>query len=941
MKRRILPMLLLAALVIGLLPLGIVSVSADDDFIVYPVEGGNLYFDKSAYNMGTGFLISCEESVTEAAIPAQINGVAVTTIGEYAFWGCDKLTSVTIPDSVTSIGACAFKECTSLTDMNLPDSVVSIGSTVFGDTAIYNAADRWIDGVLYLDNWVIEAEQTVSGDYALRLGTVGIADSAFSQCSALTSVTIPGSVRRISEYAFYNCSTLARVTIGSGVTSVGESAFSGCSSLTSVTVPESVTSIGHSAFYGCSSLVSVALPDSVTYIGDAAFQGCCSLADIHIPDSVTYIGGWAFWGTAIYNLDDQWIDDVLYLDNWLIDATEVTGVYSIRMGTVGIAAVAFAHCTDLTCVIIPDGVRNICGGVFNGCTGLTGVVIPDSVTDIGYSAFFDCDALQGVYFMGDAPVLGNSVFQITDEETWEDINIPGLTLYYIEGKAGWTSPTWNGYPTAVWTPDDKPAEPVIFTDVAEKAWYHDAVEYAVTNGLMKGVGGGKFDPEGTMTRAMLVTVLWRYEGEPAEGENTFTDVPDGTWYTGAVAWAAANGIVGGVGNGKFDPEGRITREQMATLLFRYAQKKGIDTSKRGELSGFPDSDKVSSWAKEAMRWAVAEGIINGSDGKLLPQGNATRAQVATLLMRFINQIEADADPTEPTEPTESPTEPTEFPTEPTEFPTEPTESPTDPPVDPPVDPKHIVTAGTRKLYIGMSFEDLLEYAGEAEEILPTTSGYTWYVYGTKDYTDYAMAGVYENKVVAICASGADFSYRGCSANGSEAAAEADDTYSINVLKDKNDNSAVYGILLTDKKFRVQYAETKEALAGESRVAFHMANAFRVLHGVGILTWCDNAATAARLHSEDMAAQNYVSHTSADGRLFYMRLRENGVLYSTCAENLCAGYYSGIGANNAWVNSSGHRANLLNANMDRCGIGFGYGADSDYRYYAVADYYQAR
>ena len=632
MKRRILPMLLLAALGIGLLPLGIVSVSADDDFIVYPVEGGNLYFDKSAYNMGTGFLISCEESVTEAAIPAQINGVAVTTIGEYAFWGCDKLTSVTIPDSVTSIGACAFKECTSLTDMNLPDSVVSIGSTVFGDTAIYNAADRWIDGVLYLDNWVIEAEQTVSGDYALRLGTVGIADSAFSQCSALTSVTIPDSVRRISEYAFYNCSTLARVTIGSGVTSVGESAFSGCSSLTSVTVPESVTSIGHSAFYGCSSLVSVALPDSVTYIGDAAFQGCCSLADIHIPDSVTYIGGWAFWGTAIYNLDDQWIDDVLYLDNWLIDATEVTGVYSIRTGTVGIAAVAFAHCTDLTCVIIPDGVRNICGGVFNGCTGLTGVVIPDSVTDIGYSAFFDCDALQGVYFMGDAPVLGNSVFQITDEETWEDINIPGLTLYYIEGKAGWTSPTWNGYPTATWVPTYS------YTDVSEKEWYYDAVQYASQNGLMNGVGNGKFDPEGSMTRAMLVTVLWRYEGEPAEGENAFTDVPNGTWYTDAVAWAASNGIVGGVGDGKFDPDGSITREQMATILFRYAQNKGIETSKRGELSGFADSGNVSSWAKDAVQWTVAEKIINGSDGKLLPQGNATRAQVSAILMRFLENI---------------------------------------------------------------------------------------------------------------------------------------------------------------------------------------------------------------------------------------------------------------------------------------------------------------
>ena len=455
-------------------------------------------------------------------------------------------------------------------------------------------------------------------------------------------------------------------------------------------------------------------------------------------------------------------------------------------------------------------------------------------------------------------------------------------------------------------PDNQPAEPVIFTDVSQKAWYYDAVDYAVTNNLMNGIGNGKFDPEGSMTRAMLVTVLWRYEGEPAEGENTFTDVPDGTWYTGAVAWAAANGIVGGVGNGKFDPEGRITREQMATLLFRYAQKKGIDTSKRGNLNSFPDSGKVSSWAKDALRWAIAEKIITGSDGYLLPQGNATRAQVAALLMRFVNKIEAGDEVTEL-----------------------------------PVDPKHVVTAGTRKAYIGMSLEDLSEYAGEPEEILSTTAGYTWYVYGTEEYTDYFMVGIYEHKVVAICASGADFSYRGCSANGSEAAAEADDTYSINVLKDKNDNSAVYGILLTDKEFRVQYAETKEALAGESRVAFHMANAFRVLHGVGILTWCDKAATAARLHSEDMAAQNYVSHTSADGRLFYMRLRENGVLYNTCAENLCAGYYSGVGAHNAWVNSALHRANLLNASMDRCGVGFAYELNSDYRYYAVSDYYQAR
>ena len=135
-----------------------------------------------------------------------------------------------------------------------------------------------------------------------------------------------------------------------------------------------------------------------------------------------------------------------------------------------------------------------------------------------------------------------------------------------------------------------------------------------------------------------MTVLWRYEGEKKEGKNNFDDVPDGKWYTDAVAWAAAAGIVGGVGNNKFDPNGNITREQMAAILYRYAQGKGFDTTARGDLSKFPDASNVSGWAKDAIAWTVAEGIIGGSDGKLLPQGNATRAQVSTILMRFIENI---------------------------------------------------------------------------------------------------------------------------------------------------------------------------------------------------------------------------------------------------------------------------------------------------------------
>ncbi|MGM9554364.1 MAG: S-layer homology domain-containing protein [Faecousia sp.] len=179
-----------------------------------------------------------------------------------------------------------------------------------------------------------------------------------------------------------------------------------------------------------------------------------------------------------------------------------------------------------------------------------------------------------------------------------------------------------------------------FVDVNTKEWYHPYVDYAVTHGLFGGTSANTFEPETAMTRAMLVTVLWRYEGQPKGYQNTFSDVnaKNGSWYIDAVAWASANGVVNGVGNGRFDPDGKITREQMATILFRYAQKKGIDTSKRGNLSGFPDADKISDYAKEAVYWTVGEGIINGSDGKLLPQGNATRAQVATILMRYIENI---------------------------------------------------------------------------------------------------------------------------------------------------------------------------------------------------------------------------------------------------------------------------------------------------------------
>ena len=182
--------------------------------------------------------------------------------------------------------------------------------------------------------------------------------------------------------------------------------------------------------------------------------------------------------------------------------------------------------------------------------------------------------------------------------------------------------------------------PLPFPDVTEGDWFYDAVRYAYETGLMDGVGDSLFAPNSDTTRAQLVTILYRLEGEPeVSGTSGFTDVEAGTWYTDAVAWAAANGIVNGVSETEFAPGKNITREQLATILFRYAEAKGYDVSARADLSAYPDADQIQSYAAESVAWAVAEGLIQGfEDNTLRPAGNATRAQIATILMRFCEGV---------------------------------------------------------------------------------------------------------------------------------------------------------------------------------------------------------------------------------------------------------------------------------------------------------------
>ena len=208
-----------------------------------------------------------------------------------------------------------------------------------------------------------------------------------------------------------------------------------------------------------------------------------------------------------------------------------------------------------------------------------------------------------------------------------------------DGTYTFTMPNGQVTVKATFVETEEPAPAMPFTDVKEGDWFYEEVLYAYENGLMNGVGDNRFAPNSATTRGMLVTILYRLEGEPAvTGEANFSDVAAGQWYTDAVIWAAANDIVNGIGDNQFGPENTLTREQLVTMLYRYAQNKGYDMTASADLSGYPDADKIQSWAQEAMTWAVAEGIVEGMDGNLNPAGHATRAQIATILMRFCEGV---------------------------------------------------------------------------------------------------------------------------------------------------------------------------------------------------------------------------------------------------------------------------------------------------------------
>ena len=422
----------------------------------------------------------------------------VTSIGKFAFSYCSNLISITIPNSVTSIGSFAFCRCTSLTSITIPNSVTSIGNYAFEYCSnltsinVDSNNEKYMSdkGVLYtkdkksLIQYPCKKEGT---EYIILQGVTSIGKGAFSNCTSLTSITIPNSVTSIGGYAFEFCSSLTSITIPNSVTSIGWYAFYCCTYLTNITIPNSVTSIGDSAFKDCRSLTSITIPNSVTSIGDSAFKDCRSLISITIPNSVTSIGGYAFEfcssltsitiPNSVTSIGDSAFKDCTSLTsitipnsvtsigndvfNGCISLTSINvdsnnekymsdnGVlytkdkkilikypgkkegteYLILQGVESIEDYAFYRCTSLTNITIPNSVTSIGQEVFSDCRRLTNITIPNSVTSIGSNAFGYCRSLTNIVIPSSVTSIGDHAFY--DCESLTSINVDSNNEKYM------------------------------------------------------------------------------------------------------------------------------------------------------------------------------------------------------------------------------------------------------------------------------------------------------------------------------------------------------------------------------------------------------------------------------------------------------------------------------------------------------------------------------
>lgn len=638
--------------------------------------------------------ITLPESVTSIgrygiALCSKLNGIslprAVTAIGDFGLAG-NSFTAVSLPDGLQALGRGAFDACASLSGMTLPAAITAVPDKCFNDctkllTVDYKGevtaiGERAFEGCKSLTKAPIPATVTELGG------------SAFNGCIALTDVTLPGGVTAVPDACFQGCTALTDMKLPGTVTSVGHNAFTGCKALKDVRcygAPPTVQPGGAAEHSFEPGIVTIHYnPDPVygwTFDTDGTWQGY----KVSSKGACLHTGYGTTKNTVPATCGADGRIDTICANCGDVIATEVipaTGAHTWDNGTVtteptettpGVRTFTCAVCSQTKTEVIPaTGAHTF---VF------TKNVAP-SCTEAGYDLYTcrDCGASEQ---RNVKPALGHKWDdgKVTTEPTENEpgtmtytCTVCGATKTEVIPATGPHTHVWDegtvtvaptettpGVRTYTCTVCGQTRTEIIpatgsavcpggaacpsfrFRDVpAPSNWAHEGIDYCVRHGLMSGFDATTFSPDTVSTRAQIVMILYNLSGDTTDYSKyyvPFTDVRPSTWYYNAVAWGYDKDIVAGMSTTTFAPDGLITREQMAVLLYGYTEKYApAYLGGAASLNGFPDAASVSNWAYAAMSWAVGNGLISGiaSNGAdyLAPSGGATRAQIAAIMMRY-------------------------------------------------------------------------------------------------------------------------------------------------------------------------------------------------------------------------------------------------------------------------------------------------------------------
>lgn len=641
-----------------------------------------------------GMLTSFGNFKLEGELKKVVIKDGVTNVSNYALFCLPAATQVTLPDSVTSIGRYGIAMCSKLTGLSIPKGVTGIGD--FGLAGNGLTAVTLPDGLQSLGRGAFDSCASLTNT-TLPAAITAVPGKCFADCTKLLNVNYAGTVTAIGDLAFESCKALTAAPITETVTAIDKAAFTGCTALTDVTIPAGVSTIPEDCFRGCTALMGIDLPGTVTHVGYNAFTGCTALKDVRCYGAAPAVEP----GNSEAHSFEPATVTIHYNPamNWTLDADGKWQGYTVSdkgacthtdygttertvpatCGKAGRVDTICSNCGEVvsTRELPPTGAHDwdngvvttaptettpgvrtrtctVCGDIREETIPATGAhdyrfteTIAPTCTDGGYDLYTcsGCGATERRNLTDAAGHKwdGGTVTTAPTETT------PGVRTFTCtvcsqtrtEAIPATGASTCTGGPSC-------PSYGL--HDVAgPDYWAHKGIDYCVRNRLMNGVGAGTFSPDTACTRAQIVKILYNRSGNQTDYSYyylPFTDVAPGAWYYNAVAWAYCNDVTSGTSATTFTPNAAITRQQLVTFLYRYTVKYAPEfTGNAAPISAFPDAGSVANWAYAAMSWAVGNGLIQGNAHDngldyLDPNGSATRAQTATIIMRYCQLIGA-------------------------------------------------------------------------------------------------------------------------------------------------------------------------------------------------------------------------------------------------------------------------------------------------------------